>query len=188
MNFEDYILTAGKVGGAIASIVVVFKYIRDFTIFIRELSKLPETIKNIEKELKTNGGNSLKDKVLKIEKNQIRRDQIFEILLNSNSDIGFYETDKDGMCTKVSLSYCKIIGKSQEECLGKGWVSAIHPEDRESVFKEWSDAVKYERPFFIKKYRFVNGESIVYVEGSSHPIFDDDRKIIAWYGNVTVIK
>lgn len=61
--------------------------------------------------------------------------------------VGIYETDANGNCTYANDSWCEITGLSVAESLDSGWGGAIHSEDRDAVYSEWSKAVKEIRDF-----------------------------------------
>lgn len=67
--------------------------------------------------------------------------------------VGMFETDADGRCVFVNERWCEIAGMTVEEALGEGWTGAIHPEDRDRVFAEWSRSASEQVPFNLE-YRF----------------------------------
>lgn len=60
--------------------------------------------------------------------------------LSDASPLGIYGTDLEGNCNYTNSRYQEISGLSHEQCLGYGWMAAIHPDDRERVQKEWYEA------------------------------------------------
>ncbi|MFG0331712.1 MAG: diguanylate cyclase domain-containing protein [Phycisphaerales bacterium] len=60
--------------------------------------------------------------------------------MHAASPLGLFMTDLEGNCIRVNAQYEAISGLAGEEALGQGWVDAIHPDDRERVFREWYDA------------------------------------------------
>ncbi len=50
---------------------------------------------------------------------------------------GIFHTNLEGSCTYTNPRWQELYGMDGEECLGDGWVKALHPEDLESVFSEW---------------------------------------------------
>lgn len=188
MSFEEMIVSITKVAGAVGGFVLVVVNLKKvFKVLYNLFVTLPESIKYIEQEFKPNGGSSLKDAIKRIENRQIIQEQRLLFILDSNPDVGVFETDELGNCTRVSLTYCHMLNKTQDECTGMGWTTALYPEDKEKVFVEWSNAIKFNRPFDMK-YRFMRANGAPFeVHGKANPIFAKDGKILAWLGMVKLV-
>jgi PAS domain S-box-containing protein len=65
----------------------------------------------------------------------------FEILSEA-SPVGIFRTDVDGHCQYTNSRWQEIAGISLEESLGAGWANAIHPDDRDTVFAQWSQSIR----------------------------------------------
>lgn len=180
MSVEEIIIWIAKVGAAIGSIIIIVTNFNKLILFIRDLSALSESIKRIEAELKYNGGSTIKDIASKIESRQAMQEHRLCYLLDGNLDVGIFETDETGSCIRVNTGYTILAGKTSEECLGNGWVSNIHHEDRDLVLKEWTSSVQQARPFYCK-YRFTNDGKPINVSCKASPVFSKG-KIIAWIG------
>lgn len=61
--------------------------------------------------------------------------------LTSNAPVAIFQTDLNGECIYVNDEWLKYSGFKFEEAMGSGWVNAIHPDDKERVFSEWTAAV-----------------------------------------------
>ena len=104
--------------------------------------------------------------------------------MSNFSSVGIYETDANGLGLYTNPRWQEITGLSFNESLGEGWISAIHPDDTESVLKEWVRTVKAKQ-IFEMEYRFKkpNGE-IRWVNSRANSIKSDDQKIIGFVGNI----
>jgi PAS domain S-box-containing protein len=143
-----------------------------------------DAIVTIAYQLKPNGGSSLHDKISRIEaellrENAVRRQQICA------TGLAFWESDSAGKVVFASAALGELIGTSTEDILGNGWVTNLHPEDREQVFAEWEAAVQQKRAFF-STYRFLHrdGQSVL-VQGRSHPILDRNGGVLGHVGTLT---
>ena len=58
--------------------------------------------------------------------------------LSATAPIGILETNASGMCTYANARCEAIMGLAPGASLNEGWLSAIHPEDRDSVLKSWT--------------------------------------------------
>jgi PAS domain S-box-containing protein len=117
---------------------------------------------------------------LKLSEKKFRR-------LTESSPIGIFQTNKKGDCIYVNKRWCEFAGFSSEEALGKGWVNAIHPEDKERVFEEWYKATKLNKEFELD-YRFQapNGK-VTWVSGHAISFTNDTDEIIGFLGTISDI-
>jgi PAS domain S-box-containing protein len=67
--------------------------------------------------------------------------------LTEVSPVGIFYADPQGRCIYVNERWCEIAGLSGEEAAGKGWVRALHADDRERVLDEWRRASEESRHF-----------------------------------------
>ena len=67
---------------------------------------------------------------------QSRSDRRFRTLV-AHSPTVVFETDTTGRCTYVNPRWTQLTGKPREMALGFEWISTVHEEDRERVFKAW---------------------------------------------------
>lgn len=69
------------------------------------------------------------------------------------SPVGIFRTDAFGQNTYINEHGRAILGLTLEQARGSGWMTALHPDDRERVLAEW-DAVRQARLPFRAEYRF----------------------------------
>src|SRR5688572_705612 len=88
-------------------------------------------------------------------------------ILAELAPVGIFETDADGNCLFVNRRWCELAGLSPAEAAGQGWVSALHPDDRERVFDRWYRAAR-EGSEFREEYRFrTPGGRVHWLQGSA---------------------
>lgn len=123
-------------------------------------------------------------KELEYQKDETLR--ILELLLNS-APVGIFQTDASGNCTYVNKKWCEFAGFTAEQALGQGWVNALHPEDKDRLFREWYAAAKSNTDFN-SDYRFRTAEGkITWLHGVSTSVQDNKGKIIGYLGTVSDI-
>lgn len=74
-------------------------------------------------------------------------DKRFEALLLASASIVWW-TDADGGFAEEQPYWQQYTGQSWDEYRGSRWVSCLHPEDRESIFADWTQAVASRSPYF----------------------------------------
>lgn len=150
----------------------------------------------IIKELKPNGGSSMRDKIDSTSKTvneikaTIKNDQKQFLFLKKRSEtrdemahVANFETDANGECTFANKSYCNLVGLKLEELLGNGWANVISDKEREYVFREWSDAVKYKRDFHLRfHYKNTSTDETFPVKVDAFVIKDDHGEVLGWLG------
>lgn len=101
--------------------------------------------------------------------------------------VGILRLDLRGGCHYAN-QYCgEITGLSPEQHLGRGWIEALHPEDRERVWREDSSA-KTATMGFSSEFRFVRPDGkTVWVMGQVTAERDDDGKVSGYIGSLTDI-
>ena len=66
-----------------------------------------------------------------------------------------WTTDGVGDIVEDNPSLREFTGQSEDEILGSGWLSVVHPEDQQRVEQQWSQAVAsgsiYETEFRIRR-------------------------------------
>ncbi len=73
--------------------------------------------------------------------------------MSEASPLGVFVTDATGAATYLNPQWLHIAGMTVDKALGAGWISAIHPDDRERVSAAWYAAARERRPF-LSEHRF----------------------------------
>lgn len=98
-------------------------------------------LQEVSKELKPNGGGSIKDQVKQIATDVkticVERDATF--LLSKEP---MFKNDEHGYCILANNALCQLYGVSQEQLLGLGWLNYIMEEDKERIKEEWLNVIE----------------------------------------------
>ena len=109
--------------------------------FFVHIEEMTEKILEISKELKPNGGGSIKDQIKQIANDikiiMIERDATFYL-----SKEPMFKTDDKGYYISVNTSLCNLIGATEIELLGLGWLNYISLQDRDRVWEEWENIIE----------------------------------------------
>jgi PAS domain S-box-containing protein len=112
-----------------------------------------EKLKSIREQVNPNGGLSMNDAVVRIEKRLGSIDnQLVDLKIGQRNtldlmDIAYWESDNEGRVTYVSVAMCEILGCTQIDILDSSWMGLIDSEDRSRVIHEWSESVKFASEF-----------------------------------------
>lgn len=152
----------GIIAGITAAAPIVWIILKKVIINpIKVVSKLAETLERIENTLA----------VIKSSNKAII----------ASSEIPYYETDALGHCLFVSKAWVELTGISPEEAMGNGWINAVHPDDRDRVFKEWESSIKQDRDFSLE-YRVGHGDKYLSITGRSSPVRNASKKTVGHIG------
>jgi len=108
---------------------------------VNYIEKMAEKLSIVSKELQTNGGGSIKDQIKQIANDvkiiRIERDATFYL-----SKDPMFKTDDKGHYVAVNTSLCQLIGVTEGELLGLGWLNYISLEDKDRVGEEWENIIE----------------------------------------------
>ncbi|WP_414577706.1 EAL domain-containing protein [Anabaena sp. CCY 9402-a] len=117
----------------------------------------------------------------------LRQSQQRYASLAAAAPVGIFRTDVQGNCLYVNERWCKIAGLTSETAIQFGWVTGIHPDDKDKVFIEWYSAAREHRPFQLE-YRFQKPDgTVTWVFGQAVAESDIAGKITGYVGTITDI-
>ncbi|MBI4572142.1 MAG: GAF domain-containing protein [candidate division NC10 bacterium] len=105
----------------------------------------------------------------------------------SHAPVGIIVTNTQGECLFVNERWFKMAGLSEEEALGRGWMRALHPEDRERVVAGWSTAAQ-DGPEFSMECRFQSPDGkTTWATGGAVALRDDAGDLTGYLGTLADI-
>lgn len=114
----------------------------------------------------------------------LRTSEIRFKTLTEFAPVGIFRTDVNGVTNYVNPRYCEISKLNSEEALGKGWLDAVHPEDRSLLDKDWKQAAISGSQSY-SEYRFLHTDgSITWVNGHAVPLRDQSGDLIGYIGAI----
>ena len=115
-----------------------------------------------------------------------REDQVFNVSVD-NAPVGIIETDMMGNCLYVNKYFTELTGIPVSKFKGNGWVKSIHPDDRKSVTRMWSDAMEEQSEFEIE-FRFLSTKrKVTDVQCRASALKNDDGEVIGMIATMTDI-
>lgn len=144
----DHLETAGKIVGSLTAIAgfgfAVWKYI------IKPIVKHFETVAKIDeiyKEVKPNGGSSIKDGIQRLEDTILSVDEKITIIqetqdaFREDGPVGVFECSVEGENSYVNRTYAKWLGASKSDLMGFGWKNYLASFSlKEDYDNEWKQA------------------------------------------------
>jgi PAS domain S-box-containing protein len=104
--------------------------------------------------------------------------------LCDSAPIGIFRSDSEGNTIYCNPRWEEITGKSAPEGRGKGWIEAIHPDDRIELRKVWLEATATGRGYS-HEHRYLTSQGrTIWVRGLANPIKSPDGKIFGYVGTL----
>jgi PAS domain S-box-containing protein len=95
-----------------------------------------------------------------------------------------FTASREGAVTFVNRCWTEVTGLSEEACLGSGWVSSLHPDDRDRVVSAWNTAIAESREGAVRtrlKYRDGAYRMTIF---QYRPISSPNGQVDLWIGAV----
>ncbi|VEP14228.1 putative Histidine kinase [Hyella patelloides LEGE 07179] len=107
--------------------------------------------------------------------------------LATAAPVGIFRTDTAGNFTYVNDRWCLITGLKPETSMDRGWLTAVHNQDRQKITQQWQEAVDNHLSFSAE-YRFaINREVEVWVFGKAIAEYDTNGQLLGYVGTITDI-
>ena len=107
--------------------------------------------------------------------------------LAEHAQVGVWQAGTDGNWQYVNPRLVEITGLTPEAAREAGWLSALHPEDREAIAAAWSAFVAGEAAYHAT-YRFQHSDGAVHwVIGQAAPARSAGGKLLGFIGTLTDI-
>jgi PAS domain S-box-containing protein len=107
--------------------------------------------------------------------------------LTSMSPVGIFLANPHGDCIMVNERWRDYAGLTVEQARGRGWLSALHPDDRERTQREWYESAQRGGEF-TSEYRFRRPDgTVTWLRAIARPLPADDGGVGGYVGTVTDI-
>jgi PAS domain S-box-containing protein len=100
--------------------------------------------------------------------------------LTTLAPIGICLSDTKGNCLYANARWCEMAGMGMQEALGEGWLKALHPEDRDSVFANWQQMVESEGEWGFEHRLLTPDNKVTWVYGLAAAQRDDSGEIVKY--------
>lgn len=163
------VAVAGAVAGGLRYIVVVHRIMQ-----------------RIVAEFSPNGGGSLRDAINRIEACISMQVGLGRRMMGEMR-LAVFEATPSGEWVWASPQWCEIAGLTLSDASGTGWLSAVHPDDRERVIEEWKSCCEHQR-IFRSEFRYVTpaGRTVA-VRAMAEPVRNSKGGVVGFVGSAAVV-
>jgi PAS domain S-box-containing protein len=115
-----------------------------------------------------------------------RSEELYRSLIAATAQL-VWTSDASGNITEDIPTWRAFTGQTEEQVKGQGWISALHPEDRERTAAVWAHAVR-NCSHYATKYRLRRHDGEYhYFMARGVPLLNNDGSIREWVGTCTDI-
>lgn len=158
---------------------------------IERLSMLPDQIDKLAKEVRPNGGSSLRDAIDRtaltlanvqhsVDNLALRHHTRWQMAYGVPS----WESGPDGKYIAVNHQLCELVKRGRDEIIGSNWKNMIHSDDAQRIFSEWNRVVS-EGSDFDAPARYVTSEGEVVPVRLKAQAMHMGGSIVGWIGVVS---
>ncbi len=106
----------------------------------------------------------------------------YKVIVEASPNM-IWRSGLDANCNFFNATWLKFTGKKMEEEVGAGWLSGVHPDDKDTCMSIYLEAFKkheiFEMEYRLKRFdgqwRWINDRGV--------PFFDDDHKFAGYIGS-----
>ncbi|WP_430972843.1 PAS domain S-box protein [Sunxiuqinia rutila] len=112
-----------------------------------------------------------------------KREHLFHTLTDQ-SPVGIFRTRPDGDVNYINPKCCELSGLDCKKALGRGWLEAIHPEDRSLLIRRWEN-ISVKQMHSKLEYRFLLPDGrVTWVLDETGPELSPEGKLLGYIGTV----
>lgn len=149
-----------------------------------KVSSMIKSVEEIRKEIRPNGGTSIKDAINRIEARLINMEHV-QSALRQDGPMGIFQCKVDGSNIDVNRTYSRILECTKEELIGFGWKNFLHEEVKEAYDQGWKEAFQEGREIsFPIKLKSRTGK-IIEADVRAYPITDMSGEVVQYLGILT---
>lgn len=154
------------------------------------ITRLDDSMKKVDvmsKALGPNGGSSLADQIGLTARASVMNAARMAAVMD-HIERPLFETDLQGGYTRTNRAMEDLLGYSNEDLKGRGWISAVADEDRDRTVREWFHAVADRRACVIRTRLRPRRGSIIHAHIQAQPMDHElTGDVVAWMGSISVI-
>jgi hypothetical protein len=154
INPEIIALIFGGLSGLTGIFTLIWKkFLKPIVKLCKNQDFFVESVQEIRKELKTNGGNSIKDAIINLRDTCQRIENRQRVIVQRTkaalhySNVPLFETDESGRLVWSNANLCEITKNIVNSLEGFDWINLFKEEEREEVMNEFQSCLKMNRRF-----------------------------------------
>ena len=107
--------------------------------------------------------------------------------LAAAAPVAIFRINRDNECIYVNEFWTRITGQVSSVALGYGWIETIHPDDREQIHQQWTQAIDQQAPYQGEGRCVRPDGTISFYYCQALPEIDEEGNFIGYIGTLTDI-
>lgn len=169
------------VGGLLA---FHFRVVRPAMKTFKAVGEMVPKVEHLAAEFSPNGGLSMKDRITNID-NSVR---MLKHQRRQDDDCAakpLFECDANGTCVYANYAMADLLGVDRESLLGRGWLSAIRPDDRLEQWEQWIGSVRNGIPYAaVYEVQNARTKKKFIVKATAHVVSDGAGNPLRYFGHI----
>jgi hypothetical protein len=151
ITLEEAVALASLLGAVGSAVVALWRIFKAITRAEQRQHELKESVETIKKEVTCNGGGSIKDLVLKLDKTCDRMETRQKVIDQRSKaalhyqDRCLFETDRKGNLIWANEAFYQKTVDCGDISGGLDWITLIHEDEREEFLKELNSCLAMSR-------------------------------------------
>jgi PAS domain S-box-containing protein len=97
--------------------------------------------------------------------------------LSEHAPVGIVQTDEQGNCWYANRRFCELVGRTEDEVRGTGWIEALDRHDHSGVLDGWTHVLATGRAFDSEFLVDRPDGTAVHVRATAGPIRADEERV-----------
>jgi PAS domain S-box-containing protein len=107
--------------------------------------------------------------------------------LAATAPVAIFQINQNNECTYVNEFWAQITGQESSMALGYGWLQTIHPDDREQIHQQWTQAIE-QQAYYQNEGRCIRPDgTICCFYCQAVPVLDEDGVFKGYIGTLNDI-
>ena len=107
--------------------------------------------------------------------------------LAAAAPVAIFRINRDNECIYVNEFWTRITGQESSVALGYGWIETIHPDDREQIHQQWTQAIDQQATYQGEGRCVKPDGTISFYYCQALPEIDEEGNFIGYIGTLTDI-
>ena len=108
-------------------------------------------------------------------------------ILTESAPVGIFCFDAAGQLVYVNPCWCEMTGYTLEAAVGDGWITVLHPDDRDRLLNIWAEALARPIPYRTEG-RIIHPDGrVLWFDLRKVPEFDEEGQLLGFVGTVSDI-
>lgn len=176
-----------RTGRALSGLMEIGSRSADLLTGLQRTADVETLLKQVKHEVMPNGGTSLRDAVNRTESTVNLLVGQMRAHADADDDAARLDCDSEGRVEWMARALMTWTERTSDDLKGHGWISSIHPDDREDVAEEYARCIRHRRQFDVA-FRLINRRGdVTMVRMSCAPVATrrvGDTETLRWVGTL----